>query len=432
MSYSYALFFYKPPPDHGVFWWKSVLLLLLLLMLALFLVGCSPTPEMAERYLEEESAVFEETVSEKRADDPGEAAAEALWAKTMEEKLEAVIRQQVAEMSLEEKAGQVLFLALRYNHAGQPLLQLEDEDRKIMAHKPGGIILFSENIKDNQQVKNLINQFQETADIPLFMAVDQEGGRVSRLTGGAMDFPLIPSARELGRTQNLDQVLETGQLLGKALKGLGFNMNMAPVADVDSNPQNPVIGDRSFGSDPELVANMAMAMARGMALEGVIPVLKHFPGHGDTDLDSHLEAVALNHSLDRLEEVEFLPFRRGVTLNMPVIMTGHIQILALDPELPATLSSVLVTDLLRGAWGYQGVVISDALEMGAISQRWSSGEAAVKALQAGVDLLLMPKDILEAHGAIVDAVNAGSLSQEKLDAAVTRILMLKKQYGLFD
>jgi len=381
---------------------------------ALLLVGCAQTPVVVEESWEQGIIETEDGVSEEGQ--------EALKEKPLEE----LAKEALAGMSLEEKAGQVLFISLRRDQEGQSLLKLGEAEKKLLRKiQPGGVILFSENIHDNQQVKTLIAEMQAVADIPLFMAVDQEGGRVSRLTRGEMNFPITPSARELGQTGDIDHVLEMGKLLGRELTALGFNMNMAPVADVDSNPQNPVIGDRSFGNDPELVANLAMAMARGMVLEGVIPVLKHFPGHGDTDLDSHVEAVVLNHSLERLEQMEFLPFRRAVSLNMPVIMTGHIELKALDEGVPATLSSVLVTDLLRGQWGYQGIVISDALEMGAISRRWTSGEAAVKALAAGVDLLLMPEETKEAHQAIVDAVMEGTLSEAQLDQAVTRILELK-------
>lgn len=407
-SSKFFLWFF--PGKQGRQWITTVFIFLLVFILA----GCTQPPEPVVDSSEEEGTEVEEAVQEE-AQEP-----------TREVTPEEIIKQQVAEMSLEEKAGQVLFLSLRHNQEGQPLLELDEEDKSIFQElKPGGIILFSENIHDNQQVKNLISQMQAEAAIPLFMAVDQEGGRVSRLTVGEMDFSETPSAREIGRTEDVEKALEAGKTLGKELKALGFNMNMAPVSDVDSNPRNPVIGDRSFGNDPELVANMAMAMARGMQLEGVIPVLKHFPGHGDTDLDSHVEAVELNHPLDRLEAVEFLPFRRGVSLNMPVIMTGHIELKALDEGVPATLSSVLVTDLLRGEWGYQGVVITDALEMGAIRQRWTSGEAVVKALQAGVDLLLMPENPWEAHEAIVEAVSGGVLPVDQLDKAVIRILELK-------
>ena len=386
----------------------------LVFLCAGLLVGCAQPAEVVEESWEQ------------RVIDSEEGTSEEIQEESMEKSMDEIIGEQLDEMSLEEKAGQVLFLALRQNQEGQPLQELGDEETALLkAIQPGGVILFSENIYDNRQVKNLIVEMQAAADIPLFMAVDQEGGRVSRLTGGEMTFPKTPSARELGQSGDVDNALETGKLLGRELKALGFNMNMAPVADVDSNPQNPVIGDRSFGNDPELVANMAMAMARGMVLEGVIPVLKHFPGHGDTDLDSHVEAVVLNHSLERLVEMEFLPFRRAVSLNMPVIMTGHIELKALDEGVPATLSSVLVTDMLRGDWGYRGVVISDALEMGAISRRWTSGEAAVKALTAGVDLLLMPENPLEARDAIVEAVNEGILPEKQLDQAVTRILALK-------
>lgn len=385
-----------------------------MLLCAGLLVGCIQPAEVVEESWEQSVIKPEEGVSE---DMPEE---------STEKSVEDIIREQLEKMSLEEKAGQVLFLALRRNQEGRPLQQLgNDEKTMLNTIQPGGIILFNENIHDNEQVKNLIVEMQAAAGIPLFMAVDQEGGRVSRLTGGEMIFPETPSARELGQTGDVDNALEVGKLLGRELKALGFNMNMAPVADVDSNPQNPVIGDRSFGNDPELVANMVVAMARGMSLEGVIPVMKHFPGHGDTNLDSHVEAVTLHHSLERLEQVEFLPFRRAVSLNMPVIMTGHIELKALDEGVPATLSSVLVTDLLRGDWGYGGIVISDALEMGAISRRWTSGEAAVKALSAGVDLLLMPESPQEALDAIVKAVNEGKLEEEQLDQAVTRILALK-------
>ncbi len=398
------------PGKHGRQWITTAFILMLVFNLA----GCTQTPEPVEDGSKAGGAKVEEAVQEE------------IQEVTKEKTPEEVIKQQVAEMSLEEKAGQVLFLALRHNQEGQPLLELDEEDKRIFQElKPGGIILFSENIHNNQQVNNLIEQMQAEAAIPLFMAVDQEGGRVSRLTVGEMDFSETPSARAIGQTEDVDKALEAGKTLGKELKELGFNMNMAPVADVDSNPHNPVIGDRSFGNDPELVANMAMAMAKSMQLEGIIPVLKHFPGHGDTDLDSHVEAVVLNHPLDRLVAVEFLPFRRGVSLNMPVIMTGHIEIKALDEGVPATLSSVLVTDLLRSEWGYQGVVITDALEMGAIRQRWTSGEASLKALQAGVDLLLMPENPFEAHEAIVEAVSGGVLPVEQLDKAVIHILELK-------
>lgn len=386
----------------------------LMLLCAGFLVGCAQPSEVVEESWEQNIMEPEEGLSEEMPEE------------SREKSVDDIIREKLEEMSLEEKAGQVLFLALRRNQEGQPLQQLGKKEKTILkVIQPGGIILFSENIHDNRQVNRLIAEMQAEADIPLFMAVDQEGGRVSRLTGGEMTFPETPSARKLGQTRDIDNALEMGKLLGRELKALGFNMNMAPVADVDSNPQNPVIGDRSFGNDPELVANMAVAMARGMSLEGVIPVIKHFPGHGDTDLDSHVEAVVLHHPLERLEQVEFLPFRRAVSLKMPVIMTGHIELEALDKGVPATLSSVLVTDLLKGDWGYRGIVISDALEMGAISRRWTSGEAAVKALSAGVDLLLMPENPQDARDAIVEAVNEGVLQKEQLDQAVTRTLTLK-------
>jgi len=236
--------------------------------------------------------------------------------------------------------------------------------------------------------------------------------------------------RILGSTRDLSQIHSSGKQLGKRLKELGFNMNMAPVADVDSNPANPVIGERSFGSDPELVAIFAMTQAEGMMAEGIIPVFKHFPGHGDTDMDTHFGQVVLPHNMERMEKVELVPFQKGIDHGIPVIMTAHLMVPVYDEFYPASLSEAILTGLLREKMGFQGLIVTDALEMAAISNEWDSGEASVMALKAGADLLLMPSEPLEAHKAIIAAVKEERLSEERLDESVVKILQLKKEYQL--
>ncbi len=334
-------------------------------------------------------------------------------------------------MSLEEKAGQVLMPAFRKDEWGAPIQTIHNNLQTTLNQlKPGGIILFSENIRDEQQLKALIQDLQETSDISLLIAVDEEGGRVSRLTGKEIVFPELPGNRALGLTKDLPQIRNSGKVLGKRLRELGFNMNMAPVADVDSNPANPVIGERSFGSDPELVATLAVTQAEGMMEEGVIPVFKHFPGHGDTGADTHFGQVVLPHTRERMEKVELVPFQKGIDHGIPVIMTAHLMVPAYDESHPATLSEAILTDLLRGKMGFKGLIVTDALEMAAISNEWDSGEAAVMALKAGADLLLMPSEPLEAHKAIIAAVKKERLSEERLDESVVKILRLKKEYKL--
>ncbi|RQD69958.1 MAG: glycoside hydrolase family 3 protein [Tindallia sp. MSAO_Bac2] len=341
------------------------------------------------------------------------------------------IRDLIDSMSLEEKAGQVIMPAFRHDYEGEAILTVSDELKDILEQmKPGGVILFSENIADEQQVIKLINDLQSTADIPLFIAVDEEGGSVSRLTGKGIEFPVLPGNRVLGGIGDTDKVYDSGKLLGKHLAELGFNMNMAPVADVDSNPENPVIGDRSFGSDPKMVARMALAQADGMMEEGIIPVFKHFPGHGDTDQDTHYQQVTLMHPEERMKSVELFPFQKGINKGIPAIMTAHLMVPLYDDTYPATLSEKIITDLLRGKMGFEGLVITDALEMQAIASEWHSSEAAVKALKAGTNLLLMPTEPVKTHEAIVEAVKKDILPEQKLDESVKIILELKKQYNL--
>lgn len=334
-------------------------------------------------------------------------------------------------MTLEEKAGQVLMLAFRNDSEGRSVTHMDKElEKMITTIKPGGVILFSENIEEEEQIKTFIRDLQLSSKIPMFVAVDEEGGRVSRLTGKNMDFPTLPANRYLGQEKEIGFIQETGHQLGSRMKELGFNMNMAPVADVDSNPQNPVIGDRSFGADPYKVGEMATAQALGMIETGVIPVLKHFPGHGDTSEDTHFQQVVLHHTKERMQSIELIPFQKGIDKNLPVIMTAHIMVPAYDEHYPATLSKEIVEGLLRQEMGFNGMVITDALDMAAITESWDNSQAAIKALDAGVDMLLMPPEPEKVHKEIIEAVREGRLKEERLNEAVLRILKLKEPFEL--
>ena len=212
------------------------------------------------------------------------------------------------------------------------------------------------------------------------------------------------------------------------MKELNFNVDFAPVADVFSNPENTVIGDRAFGSDPELVSEMVSMTVKGLQSEGVLATLKHFPGHGDTAEDSHSGYASSYRSLEELERCDFLPFRAGIEVDAAFVMAGHISLPnVLNDQTPASLSYEIVTELLRKKMQFNGIIITDALNMGAISQHYSSGEAAVMAVDAGVDMLLMPADFYAAYEALLNAVQEGRISQERIDESVLRILQTKEK-----
>ena len=212
------------------------------------------------------------------------------------------------------------------------------------------------------------------------------------------------------------------------MEELNFNVDFAPVADIFSNPENTVIGDRAFGSDAELVAEMVPMAVKGLQSEGVLATLKHFPGHGDTAEDSHSGYARSYKSLDELENCEFLPFRTGIEANTSFVMMGHISLPnVLDDQTPVSLSHEIVTDILRKKLQFSGIIITDALNMGAIAQNYSSGEAAVMAVEAGVDMLLMPADFQTAYEGLINAVYEGRVSEERIDESVLRILQVKRK-----
>ncbi|MCC7384653.1 MAG: beta-N-acetylhexosaminidase [Deltaproteobacteria bacterium] len=294
----------------------------------------------------------------------------------------------------------------------------------------GGVILFKRNFATPADAARLLAELQARAPAPLWTAVDQEGGRVQRL---GPPFPQLPPMREIGARGDPASAREAGGLLARHLLPLGFRQDYAPVLDVDTNPRNPVIGDRSFSRDPEEVGRFGAALIAGLEESGVAACGKHFPGHGDTSQDSHLELPRLDHDLARLQAVELVPFRAAVRAGVASIMTAHVLFPALDAEHPATLSEKILSPLLRDALGYRGVVVSDDLEMKAVADHYGVEDAAVRAIRVGCDqLLICSKPSLQAaaHAALVRAVERGQLDRARLTEAATRVRAMKARFPL--
>jgi beta-N-acetylhexosaminidase len=320
----------------------------------------------------------------------------------------------VQELTLEEKASQVLMVT--------PSSLID----------AGGYILFSEHISDYKGTKNyILTHRSSNKAIPPFIAVDEEGGRVSRLSKLKPQIPTLTNARRIANSNTPSELQLKARTLAYTMRILGFNMNFAPVLDVDTNKKNPIIGDRSYSMYADKVILYSLHMAFGLKEGGVVPVVKHFPGHGDTYTDTHEQTVRLAHNRERLDAIELKPFVSAITHNLPVIMASHLIVEAYDPEFPASLSKPMLTDLLRNTLGFRGLIVTDALDMAAITSRYTSQEVVVMALNAGADLLLMPENPIEAKKAILRSVETGELSIQRLDDAVYRILSLKRQYGIF-
>jgi beta-N-acetylhexosaminidase len=337
------------------------------------------------------------------------------------------------DMTLEELIGQTMMVGFWETTPSPQIIEL------IQRHHVGSIILFSRNVHDAQQVLELTQRLQAIAReaehrYPLLIAIDQENGIVQRLGDTATIFP---GNMALGAIGSEDTVFEVARATGGELRAFGINLNLAPVMDVNNNPANPVIGVRSFGEDPHLVARLGSAMVRGYHAAGIISCLKHFPGHGDTTTDSHLALPIIPHTLERLEALELVPFDSGIQAGADCVMTAHIAFPAMTHQatLPATLSPAIIQGLLRQQLGFDGVVLSDCLEMQAISNTYGTERAAVMALQAGIDLVLVSHHYEQQRGsieAILTAARAGQLAPQVIKQAAERVLSLKARYLSWD
>ncbi|MFW5736929.1 MAG: beta-N-acetylhexosaminidase [Halanaerobium sp.] len=331
----------------------------------------------------------------------------------------------IAAMSLEEKVGQLFQVGFSGSTVNDEIKDL------IENYHIGGVIYFSRNIKNPAQTAELSNNLQQLAldsgsGFPLFISADQEGGTVTRLKGATH----FPGNMALGAAQSKNLTKKVAQATASELKNLGINFNLAPVLDVNNNPANPVIGVRSFGEDPELVAELGMSYIKGLQSEGITATAKHFPGHGDTDTDSHLDLPIIKHQRSRLDEVELYPFKKAIEAGVDSIMTAHVYFPAIEKEegIPATLSKSVLTDLLRDELKFEGLIITDCMEMNAIVNTFGTVEGAVRTIEAGSDTVLVSHSYQQqkkAIEAVIEAVKSGRISEKRIDQSVKRILTLK-------
>lgn len=337
---------------------------------------------------------------------------------------------QLEKLNTAQKVGQLVIV-------GMEGTQLNEQTRRLIEkYHVGGFIFYRDNIQDTHQALSLFNDLKRTnanvTPVPLWMSVDEEGGRVSRLP---KEFLQLPSNQAIGQINDVQFSEEIGRTIGGLLSSFGLNMIFAPVLDVNSNPNNPVIGERSFGNDAKLVSKLGIAAMEGIRSEQVVPVIKHFPGHGDTSVDSHLDLPVIDHDMNRLRALELVPFADAIERQADAVMIAHLLMPELDPRNPATFSKRIITDLLREELGFQGVVISDDMAMGAIDENYDIGATSVQAILAGANIVLIGHEDekkISVIEALNKAVNDGTISKELLDDRVYAILKLKQAYGITD
>ena len=363
----------------------------------------------------------------------------------------------IANMTLEEKVVQTLMPDFRnWEVDGEEVgvTELNDDIRQILAdYQFGGVILFAENVVETEQTARLVYQMQasqvESDHLPLLIGIDQEGGIVNRLGSGTQ----LPGNMALGATNDPEYSKLAGDIIGSELEALGINVNFAPSVDINNNPKNPVIGLRSFSSDPEIVSEHGLGYIEGIKEHNVAVAAKHFPGHGDTDVDSHFGLPVVDKSFDELMNNELLPFKAVMDADTDMIMTAHIQFPQLESEmkvseedgsdilLPATLSPAILTNLVRDEMAYEGIVITDALNMEAIANNFGEVETSILSKKAGADILLMPVIIRSNDDlalldkviqGLVDAVESEDIPMDNIDNSVRRILTLKEELGLLE
>lgn len=337
--------------------------------------------------------------------------------------------EKIKSMTLRDKIGQLIIVGFDGTTVNEEALDY------IENLKVGGFILFARNIVDEDQTLKLLNELKEANsnnDLPLFLSIDEEGGRVSRLPSS---FEKIPEMIKVGNKNDEGISYEIGSILGERVRSLGFNMNFAPVLDINSNPENPVIGNRAFGSTVESVSKNGLGVMNGIRDFNVIPAVKHFPGHGDTNIDSHINLPVIRKTIDELKSFELIPFIKAIEADVEMIMVAHILYPEIDKDYPSTMSSKIIEQILRNELAYGGVIVSDDMTMGAIVENYSLEEGVLSFIEAGGDIALVchgrenPEKVIKR---IEEAVNSGDLSEEQIDEKLYRILKLKENYDLID
>lgn len=339
------------------------------------------------------------------------------------------IKALLSQMTIEEKVGQMFIVGVEGSTLNDSIKEMARD------YHVGGFIFMGKSVKSTSQLLKLLNAVKianSNNKIPLFLSIDQEGGRVDRLP---VEFNRFPTNREIGRINSEELSYNIGSTLAYEIGSFGFNMDFAPVLDVDTNPKNTVIGDRAFSTSPKVVSSLGVETMKGLQDGNVISVGKHFPGHGDTTVDSHVGLPKVNKDLKQLASSELIPFKKAIENNVDGIMIAHILLPKIDSKYPATLSKTVISDILRGQLGFKGIVITDDMTMGAIAKNYKIGAAAVSSIEAGSDIILIAHDYNKGRDAItsiIKEVNNGNISMDRIDESLYRILKLKKKYNLQD
>lgn len=388
--------------------------------------GRNHTPVNGNAGADTQATETQETESIPQTEEP-----EATETQTVVDPLVEQAAQIVSGMTLEEKVAQMFFITPEaLTGYGQVTVAGDATNEAYQKYPVGGLIYNSQNLVDIDQTKTMMAKMQQYADsrisLPVFLGVDEEGGSVTRIASNeAYGITNVSNMSDIGATGDTQNAYQAGVTIGTYLSDLGFNLDFAPVADV-LTVSDSVIGNRSFGTDSELVASMALSELQGLESMGIQGVMKHFPGHGGVSGDSHSGAVSTDKSLEELFASELVPFQRAIDGGAEFLMVGHIAAPNVTgDDTPASLSKVMITDVLRTQMGYQGVVITDAMNMTAITANHAADEAAVLAVNAGADMILMPEDFGKAYNGVIDAVNNGTIDEYRINEAVVRIVKAK-------
>lgn len=393
------------------------------LLLCICLVGCAMPGVTPDVYTPDESPEATATGEQQKG-------------LSREEAVEAAAGY-MENMTVEEKAGQLFIVNLELldqkNGNYYEWRRFTKRMKKSLdKYHIGGVILFSRNIAGRKQTEKLVTRLQENSSIPLFISVDEEGGDVARIANNKkMGTTVFQTMEEIGRTKDASYVYNMGETIGSEISSLGFNVDFAPVADVKTSELNLEIGTRSFGGEPDKVAEFTSAFVKGIQKQNVSATLKHFPGQGSSSGDTHIESVNIDSSIASLRKNDFVPFEAGIAAGADFVMVSHISVSKVtETAQPASMSNLVMDTILRDELGFQGVIITDAMDMASITDNYTSAEAAYGAVSGGADIVLMPLDLEMAYNEIINRINNGSISKERLDASVLRILTVKFMRGI--
>lgn len=409
---------------------NQVLAYLTLITVAIILIiGISYGGKIATDYFvnkQAEESIAEEVMTEVIETEPVETTVE----ETEDNLLDELVNSYIAEMTIEEKIAGLFVVTPESITDVQTVVQAGDGTKEALEKYPvGGIIYFDKNIESAEQLKEMITNTIEFSKNPIFIAVDEEGGEVARLGNSEIGVDKTPTMEEIGANGDASFAQKAGTTIGSYLAEYGFNVNFAPVGDVLTNPDSP-LESRSFSGDPVVASEMVSSFVTAIQDTGVSSCVKHFPGIGDTSIDTHDAGTSIEVELDVMKTREFLPFAAGIDAGSDFIMAGHVVAKAIDPELPSSLSPKVITDILRIELGYEGIIITDALEMKAITEQYKSDQVAIMAINAGVDMILMPEDFNMAYESLLNAVAEGTITEERINESLRRIYRVKLKENL--